>query len=107
MYQSVSKMYMDVYVDLGASNHMPNHGEWFKELQTLQNLGHVEIGNDFAHPIAHKGNVPLSLQDGNVKYLDDVLHVPNITKNLVFVGQMVEQVLQVRLNSNGLYVKEY
>ncbi|MCO5553994.1 hypothetical protein L7F22_007520 [Adiantum nelumboides] len=45
-----------------------------------------ETGDDTAHPIAHIGNVPLSLQDGNVKYLADVLHVPNITKNLVSVG---------------------
>ena len=49
------------YVDLGALNHMTSHGEWFKELQTLQHLGYVEIGDDIAHPIVHKGNVPLSL----------------------------------------------
>ncbi|MCO5550467.1 hypothetical protein L7F22_003954 [Adiantum nelumboides] len=85
---------------------MTNHCEWFKELQALQNLGYVEIGDDTAHSIAHTGNVPLSLPDGNVKYLADVLYVPNITKNLVSVGQMVEQRLQVRLNVDGLYVVE-
>ena len=95
------------YVDLGASNHMTNHGEWFKEMQTLQNPGYVETGDDTTHPIAHKGNVPLALQDGNVKYLANVLHIPNITKNLVSIGQMVEQGLQVRFNSDGLYVEEY
>ncbi|MCO5553272.1 hypothetical protein L7F22_006793 [Adiantum nelumboides] len=95
------------YVDSSASNHMTNHGEWFKELQALQNSGYVETGDDTAHPIMHTGNVPLSLQDGNVKYLADVLHVPNITKNLVFVGQMVEQGLHVRFNADGLYVEEY
>ena len=42
-----------------------------------------------------------------MKYLADVLHVPNITKNLVSVGQMVEGGLQVRFNADGLYVKEY
>ncbi|MCO5611555.1 hypothetical protein L7F22_065808 [Adiantum nelumboides] len=86
---------------------MTNHGEWFKELQALQNPGYVETGDDTAHPIAHTGNVPLSLQDGNVKYLVDVLHVPNITKNLVSIGQMVEHGLQVRFNADGLYVEEY
>lgn len=40
----------------------------------------------------------LEMQDGKVKYLADVLHVPQITKNLVSVGQMVEQGLQVRFN---------
>ena len=42
-----------------------------------------------------------------MKYLADVLHVSNITRNLVFVGQMVEQGLQVTFNSDGLYVEEY
>ena len=78
-----------------------------KDLQILENLGFVKTGDDTAHPIAHTGNVPLSLQNGNVKYLADVLHVPNITKNLVSVGQMVEGGLQVKFNTDGLYVKEY
>ena len=42
-----------------------------------------------------------------MKYLADVLHVPNITKNLVSVGQMVKQGLQVRFNEDGLFVEEY
>ena len=106
--RNVSKCSENVwYVDSGASNHMTSHGEWFKDLQTLENPGFVETGDDTAHPIAHTGNVPLSLQNGNVKYLADVLHVPNITKNLVSVGQMVEGGLQVRFNTDGLYVEEY
>ena len=43
------------------------------------------------HPIEHVGDVPLTLEDGKEKYMFDVLHVPTITKNLVLVGQMVEQ----------------
>ena len=69
---------------------MTSHEEWFKELQTLENWGFIETGDDIAHPIAHTGNVPLSLQNGNVKYLANGLHVPNITKNLVSIGQMAE-----------------
>ena len=69
-------------MDLDSSNHMTSHGEWFKDMKTLQNPGYVEIGDDTMHPIAHTGNVPLTLQDGNVKYLADIFHVPNITKNL-------------------------
>ena len=64
-------------------------------MQTLQNPSYVETGDDNAHPITHTENIPLTLQDGNVKYLADVLHVPNITKNLVSIGQMVEHGLQV------------
>ena len=56
------------YVDSRASNHMRGHGEWFKEMQTLEKPGYVEIGDDTAHAIVHIGNVPLTMQDGKVKY---------------------------------------
>ena len=63
----------------------------------------MEIGDDTVHPI---GNVPLAMHDGKPKYMADVLHVPTITKNLVSVGQMVEQGLQVKFNSNGCFVED-
>ena len=78
------------YVDSGASNHMTSHGEWFRDMKKMDVPGYVEIGDNIAHPIAHIGKVPLNMQDGKMKYLADVLHVPNITKNLVLVGQMIE-----------------
>ncbi len=65
----------------------------------------MEIGDDTTHPITQIGKVPLSMQDGQTKYLKDVLHVPTITKNLVSVGQMVEQGLQVTFNPNGRFVE--
>jgi hypothetical protein len=95
------------YVDSGASNHMTYHGEWFRDVKDLDKPGYVETGDDTTHPIAHIGNVPLTMQNGKIKYLFDLLHVPNITKNLVFVGQMIEQGLQVWFNPNGCYVKNF
>jgi hypothetical protein len=57
----------------------------------LKTPGFVETGDDTTHPITQIGKVPLSMQDGQTKYLKDVLYVPTITKNLFFVSQMVEQ----------------
>ena len=94
------------YVDLGASNHMTSHGEWFKSMHDPKKPGFVERGDDSKHSIAYIGDVPLNVNDGKVKYLADVLHVSKITKNLVFVGQMVEQGLQVRFNCDGCFVEE-
>jgi len=70
---------------------MTSHGEWFKDTKDLKKLGFVQIGEDITHPITQIGKVLLSKQDGQTKYLKDVLHVSTITKNLVSVGQMVEQ----------------
>jgi len=66
----------------------------------------VEIGDDTAHPITQIGKVPLSMQDGQTKYLKNVRHVPTITKKLVSIGQMVEQGLHVTFNPNGCFVKD-
>ena len=69
--------------------------------------GYAEIGDDTMHPIEHVGDVPLTLEDGKEKYMFDVLHIPTITKNLVLVGQMVEQGLQVRFNEHGCFVEDF
>ncbi len=75
------------------------------ETKDLKTPGFVETSDDIAHPITQIGKVPLSMQDGQIKYLKDVLHVPTIIKNLVFVSQMVEQGLHVTFNPNGCFVK--
>ena len=96
------------YADLGASNHMTSCGEWFRDMRKPEVSGYVQTGDDTAHPIAHVGDVPLNAQDGKAKYLlADVLHAPNITKNLVSIGQMVEQGLQVWFNPLGCYVEDF
>ncbi len=89
------------YVDSRASNHMTNHGEWFKDIRDLKTAGFVETGDDNTHPITQISKVSLSMQDGQTKYLKDVLYVPTITKILVSVGYMVKQGLQVTFNPNG------
>jgi hypothetical protein len=65
----------------------------------------VETGDDTTHPITQIGKVPLSMQNGQTKYFKYVLHVPTTTKNLVSVGQMVEQGLHVTFNPNGGFVE--
>ncbi len=78
-------------MDSEVSNHMTSHGEWLRDARDLKTPGFVETNDDITHPITQIGKVPLSMQDGQTKYLKDILHVPTITKTLVFVGQMVEQ----------------
>jgi hypothetical protein len=46
------------------------------------------------------------MQNGETKYLKYVLYVPTITKELVSVGQMVEQGLHVTFNPNGCFVED-
>ena len=73
------------YVDSGASNHMTGQAEWMQDIRKMEKPGFVETRDDTAHPIVQIGKIPLFMQDGKKKYLSDVFHVPNITKNLVLV----------------------
>jgi len=60
---------------------MTSHGKWFKDTKDLKTPRFMEIGDDTTHPITQIGKVPLSMQDGQTKYLKDVLNAPTITKN--------------------------
>ena len=82
---------------------MTSHKEWFCELREPERPGYVETGEDTMHLIQHIGNVPFS-EKGNQTYIKNVLHVPTITKNLVSVGQMVEQGMQVQFNQEGSFI---
>jgi hypothetical protein len=63
------------------------------ETKDLKTPGFMETGDDTTHPITQISKVPLSMQDGQTKYLKDVFHVLTITKKLLSVGQMLEQCL--------------
>ena len=95
------------YIDSSASNHMTYHKNWFNEMKDPSKPGYVEIGDDTMHPIEHVENVPLSMHNGEEKYMADVLHVPTTTKNLVSIGQMVEQGLQVQFNKHDCFVEDF
>jgi len=67
-------------VDFGALNHITSHGEWFKKTKDLKTPEFVETSDDTTHPITQIGKVPLSMQDGQTKYLKNVL-VRNYKRN--------------------------
>ena len=74
-------------------------------LREPERLGVVETGDDSTHMIEHIGDVTLNNHD-NKGYMKDVLHVPTITKNLVSVGQIVKQGMQVRFNQEGCFIED-
>ncbi len=94
-----------MFGDFGASNHMTSHGEWFRDTRDLKTR-FVKTCDDTTHPITQISKVSLSMQDGQTKYLKDVLYVLTITKKLILVGQMVQQGLHVTFNLNGCFVED-
>ena len=67
--------------------------------------GVVATRDDTSHPIANVGEVPLS-HVGQKGKLMNVLHVPKITKNLVSVGRIVDQGMEVWFTHLGCFIEE-
>jgi hypothetical protein len=84
---------------------MTSHKEWFSYLEEPKNPGVVATGDDTPNQIANVGEVPLSCV-GQKGKLMNVLHVPTITQNLVSIGQIVDQAMQVRFTHLGAFIKQ-
>ena len=91
--------------DSGASKHMTCQKEWFSYLEKPMQPGVVTTGDDTPHPITKVGEV-LQSHIGQKGKLMNVLHVPTITKNLVLVGQILDQGIQVRFMHLRCFIEE-
>jgi hypothetical protein len=89
------------YVDSGASNHMTGHKNWFESLREPEIPGYIQTGDNTTHQIEHVGDIPLWEAKGKTKYMFNVMHVPNLAKNLISVGQIMEQGMQVKFKQSG------
>ena len=73
----------DVWVlDTGASYHMTPRREWFLKYTEVLD-GKIKMANDFFCKIAGIGSIKLRTHDGRFCTLNEVRHVPSMTKNLI------------------------
>ncbi|KAG8479391.1 hypothetical protein CXB51_029115 [Gossypium anomalum] len=85
---SSSSFHLDEWIlDSGCTYHMSPNREWFFNLVEL-NGGVIYMGNDNACKTVGIGSIQLKNQDGSIRVLTDVLHVPNLKKNLILLGAL-------------------
>ncbi|CAJ2652705.1 unnamed protein product [Trifolium pratense] len=76
-------------IDSGCTNHMTHNVGIFKELDKSF-FSKVTIGNGEYVDVKGKGVVAVETPSG-IKYISDVLFVPEINQSLLSVGQMMEK----------------
>jgi hypothetical protein len=74
-------------IDSGASFHMTPHREWFYEYEKYDG-GDVFLGDDSTTKIMGRGRVKLLLKDGRIRTLPRVLHIPNLSRSLIYVSKL-------------------
>ncbi|HEX4849418.1 MAG TPA: DDE-type integrase/transposase/recombinase, partial [Puia sp.] len=77
-------------LDSGASFHATPHRNYF--LDYVQgDFGLVYLGDNEPCQIVGKGRIKIKLQNGNHWLLQEVRHVPRLSRNLISAGQLTEQ----------------
>ncbi|PWA78284.1 hypothetical protein CTI12_AA217490 [Artemisia annua] len=74
---------VDWWFDTGATKHICNSRRMFVSYQKVNETEPMFMGNGTSSKIEGKGKVILKLTSGKDLVLSNVLHVPNITKNLI------------------------
>jgi hypothetical protein len=74
-------------VDSGTSFHMTPHMESFYEYERYDG-GDVSLGDESTTKIIGRGKFKLKLMDGRIITFPGVLHIPGLTKNLIYVSKM-------------------
>lgn len=76
-------------LDSGASFHATSQKEFFDKY-VPGNLGKVDLGNEQSCDIVGKDVVKIKL-NGSVWELQNVIHIPDLRKNLISVGQLASE----------------
>ena len=78
---------MHGFLNSVASYHMTPNKEWFTSYRS-GSFGIVYLGDDKLCAITGIGTIKIQLHDGVVRTLNDVRHIPDMRKNIIFLGTL-------------------
>ena len=92
-------------MDSACTFHMCLKKEWFYNLDESV-CGSVLMGNDEACEIFAMGKIKLKLHDGTVRNLTEVRYIPDLKKNLIYVGFLESKGFKITME-NGILKVSY
>jgi hypothetical protein len=94
------------FVDSRASVHMTCNKLWYTNFKETHNGASIYLGDDRAHQIKGYRDIPVTLLNGTVRHIRNVVYVPGIKKNLISVSTITDQNLKVEFFKNYCIVKD-
>ena len=83
-----TNQFMDAWIlDSGCSYHITPNREWFTSYRSVSS-GSVYLGDGRCCNIVGIGEVRIKIYDGTVRTLCDVMHIPDLKKNLISLGTL-------------------
>ena len=91
-------------IDNCCTNHMTFDHDLFKELDTSV-ISKMQIGNEDYIDVKGKGTMAIK-SSSSTKLIKDVFFVPNISQNLLIVGQLLEKGFKIIFETNHCQIKD-
>ncbi|KAJ0086209.1 hypothetical protein Patl1_07938 [Pistacia atlantica] len=89
------------FIDSACSNHMTPREDIFISTEPFTDAFGVITGDNTRLEIKWRGDIALHKSNGGIQHLSNVLYLPKLCKNLMSVGQLVDQGYNVVFNENG------
>jgi hypothetical protein len=94
------------FVDSRESIHMNCNKNWYANFKETHNGAIIYLGDDHAHQIKGYREIPVTLLNGTIRYIHNVLFVPRINKKLISISTITDQNLKVEFFKNYNIVKD-
>ena len=90
------------FLDSGCTNHMTGNKSIFHKMDASIS-SQVKMGNGVLVQVKGKGTIGVQTKRG-VRYISDVLLVPDLEQNLLSVGQLLENGYSLKFERNGCVI---
>ena len=94
---------VDWILDSGCTYHMCPTKSWFHSYNKIDG-GKVLLGNNMSCIVVGIGSVQVKLDDGTVKTLSSVRHVPELQRNLISLGMLDEAGYTCKTESGNMKI---
>ncbi|KAK2439455.1 putative mitochondrial protein [Trifolium repens] len=91
----------DWYLDSGCSNHMTSHREWLTSFDASQKTS-IKLADGRKLAAEGIGNIVIKSKKGGKVIISEVIYVPDMSCNLLSLGQLVEKGFSVKLEDSAL-----
>ena len=94
------------FIDSYAYSHMSCKKEWFDEYHEKIDGTHIYLADNRSHKVQGYEIINVNLPDGQLKQIYNVMYVPRIKKNLIYVSAITENDLKVEFGKHQCHIKD-
>lgn len=93
------------YLDSGATSHMTPKKQWFISYKPFNPPMIIYTGDDAKHKAIGTGTIQFELKNGKLQNIHNVLHVPDLARNLLFVYKITTQCKSIEFFHDHYIIK--